>query len=56
MLYKEYGSRYSPIDGTPAPLVDDMGGLIESPPWTLGMVEAGDEAYGVLMIVNMTMR
>ena len=31
ILHKEYGARYGVVDGTPTPLADDMGGLIEIP-------------------------
>lgn len=38
MLHKEYGDGYGATNDTPTPLVDDIGRLIESPPWILGMV------------------
>ena len=38
MLYNENGARYDTTNGTPAPLEDDIGELIEIPPWELGMV------------------
>lgn len=45
MLHKEYGVGYDTIDGTPTPLEDDIGRLTDIPPWTIGMVEEGNETY-----------
>jgi hypothetical protein len=55
MLHKEYGVGYDAGDGTPSPLADDIGGLIEIPSRTLGIVEATNETYNVSLAVDITM-
>lgn len=56
MLHKEYGVGYGATNGTTTPLVDNTGGLTESPPWRLGIVEEGNEADSVSLTISMTMR
>ena len=55
MLHKEYGARNSEVNSNATPLVDDTGKLTKSSPWTLWIVEVGDETNGVLLTVDMTM-
>lgn len=56
MLQKENGVGYGVVDGTPAPLADDMGGITMSPPWELGMVETSYEIDGVSLTIGMAMQ
>jgi hypothetical protein len=54
MIHEEYGVGYNVVDGTLAPLADDTRRLTESPPWTLGIVEAVDETNDISLPIDMT--
>lgn len=56
MLHKEYVVGYGVVDGTLSPLANDVGRLTNIPPWTLWILEVGDEIHGFSMTINMTMR